>query len=176
MSPKKLQAQIIIASLWKILKFRHSDEKSLQEICINTMRLVGNLSPAVCVELFDTLLDWYIEEPSSELMRMYCFNVILVVVLKFFYCPWNDFLSSFSDFIFHQWLATSRCFFPCTPVFCTNKTDRFHKTWSNIVCTCIFYWREKYNNMWRHFMCFEVVFQNHVIERKNILTSPFSFL
>jgi len=25
-------------------------------------------------------------------------------------------------------------------------------------------------------MCFEVVFQNHVIERKNILTSPFSFL
>ena len=68
-------AEICLPLFEKILKFRHSDENSLQEICINTMRLVGNLSPAVCVELFDTLLDWYIEEPSSELMRMYCFNV-----------------------------------------------------------------------------------------------------
>ena len=65
-------AVICAPLLEKFLKFRHSDEEYLQKSCKTAMQVAGNHAPGVVANLLSSLIEWYMEEPSAELMRMYC--------------------------------------------------------------------------------------------------------
>ncbi|XP_052101979.1 uncharacterized protein LOC127735734 [Mytilus californianus] len=63
--------QVCIPILKGLMKFRHAEEEFLRSACKNNMQIVGNLCPEVCSDFFGSLLDWYIEEPSMDLMQIF---------------------------------------------------------------------------------------------------------
>ncbi|XP_052101981.1 uncharacterized protein LOC127735735 [Mytilus californianus] len=63
--------KVVIPVLEKLLKYRHSDEEFLREACTNSMQIAGHTCPEICADFFGPLLDWYIEEPSMNLMSFF---------------------------------------------------------------------------------------------------------
>ncbi|XP_071171147.1 uncharacterized protein [Mytilus edulis] len=63
--------QVCTPILKGLMKFRHAEEEFLRSACKNNMQIVGNLCPEVCADFFGPLLDWYIEEPSMDLMQIF---------------------------------------------------------------------------------------------------------
>jgi hypothetical protein len=74
------KSEVCAPILKNLLKFCKSDEEFLRKACSNGMLIAGIHCPEVCATFFGPLLDWYIEEPSSDLMRMYLFYIIFCLL------------------------------------------------------------------------------------------------